>query len=362
MHKGDDIMRKIIISLITGIACIILLILTAVLVVGNGKPQKPYKVGISNGYVGNNWRNQMFEDLYETISLYKEHGYIEEVIIKNAGTDLNNQIEQIKHLIQSNVDLLLIDPNTYDGLDEVIKEAFDAGILVVVFDQNVSSQYAVQLTIDQKNWGRKLAQWMVNELGSDGSIVIMEGVKNQPCNDERLEGIMEVINAYPKIQVIGGAYGNWDQATAKMAMTDLIATLPSIDGIIAQDGMALGIMQAFESAEAPLPIMTGETMVAFMGQSFELSITDDFKTYALTNPPGIGASALSMGLALLMGDNEIEIGRRYYYPVTAYEINKDTHHISKKLEELPGTYYLDDWMTIDEIIENILLRVNKDET
>lgn len=350
--------KRIIISFITGITCILLIILAFTLVVGNRKPQKPYTVGISNGYVGNNWRNQMIEDLYEAINLYKSHGYIEEVIIKNAGIDLNNQIEQIKHLIQSDVDLLMINPNTYDGLDEVIKEAYDAGIFVLVFDQNVSSKYATQLTIDQKDWGMKLANWMINELDSDGNIVIIEGVKDQPCNNERLEGIMEVIHAYPKIKVIGSAYGDWDQASAKTAMADLIATLPSIDGVLVQDGMALGVMQAFESAEAPLPIMTGETMVAFMGQSYELSTKEDFKTYAITNPPGIGASALSMGLALLMGDEKIEVGRRYYYPVTAYEINSSTYDVLQELEGLPGTYYLDDWMTIDEIRENILLRVN----
>lgn len=176
-----------------------------------------YRVGISNGFVGNNWRNQMFEELYVAIEYYEHQGLIEEVVIKNAGTDIHNQIEQIRHLIKTDVDLLLIDPNTAHGLNEVIEEAYEAGILVIIFDQSVTSDKAIHLTIDQKNWGgRQLAIWMKDQLDENGNIIIMEGgVKDQPCNDERLEGILEVIEAHPRIRIIDKVYGDWDQATAK---------------------------------------------------------------------------------------------------------------------------------------------------
>lgn len=347
------------VKIIAGLALALLLAGIVVLTFGALDVKEAYTVGISNGYVGNNWRNQMFEDLYDAIELYEKQGYIEEVIIKNAGSDVNNQIEQIKHLINSDVDLLLVDPNTHHGLNDVLEEAYNKGILVVVFDQSVSSEWAVQLSIDQKDWGRRLADWMVDELDGDGNVVIMEGVENQPCNDERLAGMLEVLNAHPKMSVIARAYGDWDQAAAKTVMTELIATYPSIDGVLTQDGMALGILQAYESTEADLPVMTGETMVAFMEKSMELAQTQDYRTYALTNPPGIGASALSLGLVLLNDESEkIDYGRRYYYPVEEYLMDSSTEGLGAILEAHPGTYYLDDWMTMDEIRESILMKVN----
>ncbi len=339
-------MKKIII--IVSISLVILLSIFMI-VLNSVQTNKGFKVGISNGFIGNNWRNQMFEDLYIAIDLYQSQGLIDEVIIKNAGIDVDNQIEQIRHMMDQGVDLLLIDPNSSDALNDVINEAESKGILVVVFDQMVTTDKAVQLAINQKEWGRELAIWMMDELQGVGNIVIIEGVDNQSSNNERLEGMLEVIYEYPEIRILARANGNWDQASAKKVMTDIIATYPDIDGIITQDGMALGIIQAYESAESEILIMTGETMIAFMKKSYELSIEEGFRTFAITNPPGIGATALGLGLVLLQqGFENIEM-KRYYYPVSSFEINAETVEMFELYRGLPGTHYIDDWMTIEEV-------------
>ncbi|MDZ7837315.1 MAG: substrate-binding domain-containing protein [Actinomycetota bacterium] len=54
-------------------------------------------------------------------------------------------MSQIRLLINSGVDLLLINPNSQSALNPVIEEAVEKGILVINFDQNVTSEESYQV-------------------------------------------------------------------------------------------------------------------------------------------------------------------------------------------------------------------------
>jgi ribose transport system substrate-binding protein len=125
----------------------------------SGCSESSIVIGVCNGYVGNNWRNQMLEDIESSFEQYKDQGLVDELIVKNAGLDVDDQIEQIRSLIEMDVDLLMIDPNDEDKLNDVIEEAHRKGIPVISFDQPVSSPYAINVVIDQQLWGEKLAEY-----------------------------------------------------------------------------------------------------------------------------------------------------------------------------------------------------------
>ncbi|MDG0791839.1 substrate-binding domain-containing protein [Cohnella ginsengisoli] len=90
---------------------------------GNPDKIKPIVVGVSNGYIGNGWRTQMTEDIEKLAEDYKQKGWIEKIIVQHAGLDVNNQIAQIRNMINAKVDLLLIDPNSETALNPIIEEA-----------------------------------------------------------------------------------------------------------------------------------------------------------------------------------------------------------------------------------------------
>lgn len=227
-------------------------------------PEGGYVIGVSNGYIGNGWRTQMIDSIEKLGEYYKGQGLVKEIIIQNAGVDVNNQIAQIRNLINSDVDLLMIDPNSETALSPVIEEAYEAGIPVIAFDAPVMSDKALNVVIDQVAWGKNLAQWLVDELGGEGDIVIVSGIAGHPANVNRLKGMAEVLEANPGINVLTEVNGNWDQASAQQAMSNLIASYPEIDGVLTQDGMALGVVNAYEAAGKDMPVITGETMMGFI--------------------------------------------------------------------------------------------------
>jgi len=99
---------------------------------------KKFNVGLSNGLITHSWRTQMTADLVLEFGYYKGKGIVDKLSIQHAGYDVDVQISQIRNLINSDIDLLLINPNSLSALDPVIEEAVEKGILVFAFDQSVT--------------------------------------------------------------------------------------------------------------------------------------------------------------------------------------------------------------------------------
>ena len=315
-------------------------------------PQEKYLIGVSNGYIGNGWRTQMIDSIEDMAAFYKGQGIIEDVMVQNAGLDVNAQIAQIRNMINAGVDCLLIDPNSETALNPVIEEAVAQGILVVVIDQPVTSESAYNVVIDQVSWGKNLAQWMVDQLGGKGDIVIVEGIAGHPANVNRMRGMDEVLAANPDINVLARVNGNWDQASAQQVMSDLLATYPKIDGVLTQDGMALGVINAFEAADRDVPVVTGELMMGFVKKWKELKDESGFSTYGQNNPPGIGATGLGIAVRLLQGkefkDGVLD-GMNYYYPVKDQVTNDNFDEYYDKYKDEPDSYFIDEWLSEDDL-------------
>lgn len=312
-------------------------------------PEGGYVVGVSNGFIGNGWRTQMINSIELLGENYKGRGLIKELIIQNAGLDVNNQIAQIRNLINAEVDLLIIDPNSETALNPVIEEAHNAGILVISFDQPVTSDLVTNVVIDQVKWGTNIAEWFVDEIGGKGDIVMVTGLAGHPANVNRLRGINKVLEGYPDINILTEANGDWDQASSQQAMSNLLASYPKIDGVLSQDGMALGIANAYEAAGKELPVITGDAMMGFI-QRWKVLKEDGFNTYAQNNPPGIGATALGIGIRMLQGKKVKDLeGNNYFYPVKDHITSENFDEYYAKYETQPDSYFIDEWLSEEEL-------------
>jgi len=315
------------------------------------KEIKPIVVGVSNGYIGNGWRTQMTEAIEKLAEDYKAKGWIEKIIVQHAGVDVNNQIAQIRNMINAKVDLLLIDPNSETALNPVIEEAVKKGITVITFDQPVTTTKSINVVIDQQEFGKNLAEWFVNELGGKGDIVIVSGLAGSSANVNRLIGMKEVLAKYPDINVLTEVNGNWDEANAQQVTSNLIASYPKIDGVLTQDGMALGVVNAFQAANKKLPVITGENNVAFLKKWKELKDSEGFSTYGQNNPPGIGATALGIGVRMLQGkkSNLPMKDNNFYYPISTHIRNDTLEAELAKVADKPDTFTLDEWLSEEQL-------------
>lgn len=229
--------------------------------------QETFVVGISNGFVGSEWRTQMIQNIEETaVELEESMGISIELVIESADVDVQGQIQQLENLINRGVDAIIVNPNDQTALSLTMEDAVAEGIVVIAVDQEVDAQGVINVVINQNEWAKISARWLAEKLGGEGDVVLIEGFVGHPANEARMAGVETVFEDYPDINVVGRETGSWDQATGQQVMSDFLASLPNIDGVWTQDGMAQGAITAMQNSGvdvADWPVMVGEARASF---------------------------------------------------------------------------------------------------
>lgn len=336
---------------------VVISVVVAMLLVGGtvmAKAEPPFTVALSNGFIGSEWRTQMIDDFKQVFEEYKEKGLVDKYIVQSAGVDTSKQIAQIRNMIMAGVDAIIINPNSQTALNPVIEEAARAGIIVICVDQEVTSPKALNVVIDQSEWARISARWLVEQLNGEGNIVAINGVAGHPANEDRWEGAKEVFDAAPGINILTDTNADWDQATGQRVMSDLIATYPEIDGVWVQDGMAEGALRAMLASGRKLPVMTGEARVGYLRLWKEQKDKRGFSTIGVVNPPGIAGTGLRVAIHLLQGKELKEglvKGNTLYVPIPGVITNENFDEWWEEYKDKPDSYTLDGMLTDEEVQE-----------
>ena len=174
------------------------------------KLNKKITIGVSNAFVDSEWRTQFVQDAKDLNDKLVAAGIANDLIVESVDTDTTGQIQQVRDLMNKGVDVIVIDSGSQSALDPVIKEAKDAGIIVIAVDQEISSPGAINVVIDQNQWAVLSMQWLADQLGGKGNIVIVNGIAGSPGNEIRYTGVKSVLAKYPDIKVLNVVNANWD--------------------------------------------------------------------------------------------------------------------------------------------------------
>src|SRR3546814_2609308 len=68
-------------------------------------------IGLSNGYFGTEWRNQMIDGAKEQFAMYKAKGMATGLVIQQSGANTGQQIQDIRNMIQQGVGAIMVDAN-----------------------------------------------------------------------------------------------------------------------------------------------------------------------------------------------------------------------------------------------------------
>ncbi len=321
----------------------------ALAVSGFSAAAQTYKIGLSNGWVGSEWRTQMIEEAQAAATAWKAKGVTVEVVVQSSNVDVPGQIAHVRNFINQGVNAIIINPNSPTAFDPVFKQAKERGILVIATDAEVSSKDALYVGIDQKAWGAAGAKWLAEALGGKGNVVAINGVAGHPANEMRVAGYREVFAKYPGIKIVNEVNGNWDQAQGQQAMQNLLATYPDINGVWVQDGMAAGAWKAIMNAKKTNIAATGEIRKDFI----DLWKADKLNSGASVNPPGVMASALNVAVLMLQGKQlknpatAGQYGNALYLPIPFID-SKNLDQASKALEGKPGYYSFTSQLSIED--------------
>jgi ribose transport system substrate-binding protein len=309
-----------------------------------------FKIGLSNGWVGSEWRTQMIDEAEAAAKAWKARGVDVEVLVQSANVDVPGQIAHVRNFISDDVNAIIINPNSPTAFDPVFAQAKDAGILAIATDAEVSSPDAIYVGIDQTAWAAASAEWLAKTLKGKGKIVAINGFAGHPANEMRIAGYRSVFSKHSGINIVNEVNANWDQAQGQQAMQNLLATYPDIDGVWVQDGMAAGawksIMDAGKSGDIAA---TGEIRKDFL----DLWVKDSLNSGASVNPPGVMASALNVAVFMLQGRELKEpatagqYGNSLYLSIPFID-GGNVKKVHADLEGKPGYYSYTSQLSIEQ--------------
>ncbi len=236
---------------------------------------KKMKIALSNSFIGNKWRIEM-ENLFKAALQMEPYKSEVDGTWFNSGNNVSQESQQITGLIGERVDAILVDAASPTGLNGILTQAAERGILVVSYDNVVTAPKAIKVNTDQFAFGKQLAEFLVKKLDGKGNVIMVTGVAGTFVDEERNKGADSVWKENPGIKVVNRFTGMWDSSTAERNTAAVLPSLPKIDGIWCQGGTD-GVLKAFISAKrTPLPPTAGEAengfrkfMLGYMGQKVD---------------------------------------------------------------------------------------------
>ncbi len=177
------------------------------------------------------------------------------LLFSDAQQSQENQIAAMRAwLAQGDVDAIILAPVIESGWDDVLQEAADAGVPVVIVDRNVDSDpslYVTRVSSDFVHEGRLAAAWLVQETSGDCNIVELYGTVGSAAAEDRHTGFMEVIALFGGMQVIHSETGNFVRTEGKAVMESILSSEDpaNICAVFAHnDDMAIGAVEAIREA------------------------------------------------------------------------------------------------------------------
>ena len=167
-----------------------------------------------------------------------------QIIFDDAQQKQENQLKAIRSFIVYQVDVIAFVPIVEDGWDNVLTEAKEANIPVIVVDRQInadSSLYAGFLGENGLEEGRRAARFLVSKCRNQNkkiNILEMSGTENSSVVRERAKGFREVIANDPKYVIIHSEDGDFLRSRGKEIIENLIENSRSnLDGRIRTDGL-----------------------------------------------------------------------------------------------------------------------------
>jgi ABC-type sugar transport system substrate-binding protein len=217
---------------------------------GTNKSGDTIKVGFAQTGSESGWRSANTESMKKAFS--KENGF--DLVFNAADNDPAAQIAAVRSFINQGVDAIVIAPIVEDGWDDVLKEAKDAKIPVILEDRTVTSSddlFATWVGDDFKKEGTTAGEWTAQNIGSEATkMVVLEGTTGSAPANDRAEGFDGAIGG-SKIEKIDSQTGEFTRDGGKKVMEGFLQKygVDGIDLVFAHnDDMALGAIEAIEAA------------------------------------------------------------------------------------------------------------------
>ncbi|MFO1121973.1 MAG: ABC transporter substrate-binding protein [Hyphomicrobiales bacterium] len=263
---------------------------------------KDKKIALSNNYAGNSWRQAMLKSWDKVTKQAVADGIVAAADpFTTSENQVTEQAAQIQNLILQGYNAIVVNAASPDALNGVIKQACDAGIIVVSFDGIVTEPCAWRIAVDFKAMGASEVEYLAKKMPEGGNLLEIRGLAGVFVDDEISKGINETVAKYPQFKIVGSVHGDWAQEVAQKAVAGILPSLPEIKAVVTQGGDGYGAAQAFAAAGRPTPLIIMGNRQDELQWWKEQKDANGYETMSVSIAPGVSTLAFWVAQMILDG-------------------------------------------------------------
>ena len=268
------------------------------------KKEGGYRIGFTNSYNGNSYRQTEEAQMAIAVEKLKAEGWIKEYTIAEANQDAAAQIAQIEDFITQGYDIIIVDPASTSSLNNAIEEACEAGIPVITVNDgpvDYSNKLLYQMFFENEDMTRALAEYVCEQMGGSGNLIELRGTAGTTTDAQFHDGVLKALEKFPDVKIVAEIYTDWTASKAQTELNSVLPTLGEVKGLVTQGGDAYAAVQAFKSAGyKTLPVIAGDNRGSFLNW-WAKEAPAGYKTLSAASNPWIGAMSLYVAIDILEG-------------------------------------------------------------
>lgn len=251
--------------------------------------------------------NPWFVRMEEGVLQYAEDSGLDVYQKGPAETDATMQAQVIQDLIAQGVDAIGVVPVDPGALETVLKQAMDAGIVVVTHEgaSQENTMYDIE-AFNNTDYGAFIMDNLAEAMGEEGVYTTMVGHVTNASHNEWADGaVAHAEEAYPNMTLLEAeprVESQDDGEVAYQAAKELLKKYPEITGIVGTSSFdAPGVARAIEELG-----LTGKVFVTGTGMPAAnkgILEKDLVKSLTLWDPADAGYAMASLATKILDGED-----------------------------------------------------------
>jgi ABC-type sugar transport system, periplasmic component len=250
------------------------------------------------------------------------HGWVAAVAYhaEARAKELSNEIEyqiytssnaeemttQLDDLMTWGADAIVAFPQ-WEGMEVPIQRAIDEGIKVVNFDIEINADGVYRVSGDNYGIGVAGAEYIVDKIGTEGNVVILEVPTSGSVSELRKQGFLDTVEKIaPNLNLLTYAT-KFTREDGLKDFADILTSNPKIDAVYSMDDeTSIGVLQAInEAGRTDIKVLTG---CGGMQEYFKLMPEyDNIWLESALYSPAMVKDAIDVAMKLLKGEKVEEV-------------------------------------------------------
>ena len=240
----------------------------------------------------------------------EELGIKVDIYAANTEDDVEGQVSLLENAISKGYKAIGVAPISNVSLNNAIAEATEKGIKIVSIDEVVDLEALTELggavyayvATDNVKVGQMGAEYLIEQIGGEGEVAIVEGKVGSINGDNRRDGATETFEA-AGLTVVDSQPADFDRTKAYDLVTNYITAHPDLKAIYCvNDTMAMGAQEAVEASGKDIKVCGTD------GNAYAIQSVADGKLCATVaqDPALVGATGLELMVEAVETDAPLE--------------------------------------------------------